>query len=177
MEICTEVSNRQAELRSGRDRRRAFAGTARARRGRSRGRVQRRTLRRNDTAARVHDRAGQAEVHSLRCRSSAVLRSLGRSARRRPRTWRAVPTGPPPPGALPRKLKRAGTAKRFACRSWTRSGHGTFLDSATEAGAGEAWDFNPHRDATNEYVRNHMDCTAAVARYRFPPLNDAFEAE
>ena len=53
-----------------------------------------------------------------------------------------------------------------------RSRH--FLNSATEAGAGEVWDFNPHRDATNEYVRNHMDW---AARYRFPPVNDAFEAE
>lgn len=52
-----------------------------------------------------------------------------------------------------------------------------FLNLATEAGAGEARDFNPYRDATTEYVRNHMDRTAAVARYRFPPLNDAFEAE
>ena len=56
-----------------------------------------------------------------------------------------------------------------------RSRH--FLNAVMEAGAGEAWDFNPHRDAANEYVRNHMDWTMAAARYRFPPLNGASEAE
>ena len=46
------------------------------------------------------------------------------------------------------------------------------LHAAMEAGAGEAWDYNPPRDASNEYVRNHMDWTVAAARYRFPPLED-----
>ncbi len=46
------------------------------------------------------------------------------------------------------------------------------LHAAMEAGAGEAWDYNPPRDATNEYVRNHMDWTVAAARYRFPPLRE-----
>ncbi|NQZ72075.1 MAG: hypothetical protein HRT60_03315, partial [Dinoroseobacter sp.] len=36
----------------------------------------------------------------------------------------------------------------------------------------EAWDYNPPRDATQEYVRNHMDWAAATARYRFPPLEE-----
>lgn len=31
------------------------------------------------------------------------------------------------------------------------------------------WDYNPPRDASNEYVRNHMDWTVAAARTRFPP--------
>ena len=44
------------------------------------------------------------------------------------------------------------------------------LHAAMEAGAGEAWDYNPPRDATQEYVRNHMDWTVAAERYRFPPL-------
>ncbi len=30
------------------------------------------------------------------------------------------------------------------------------------------WDYNPPRDATQEYVRNHMDWTVAAAKYRFP---------
>ncbi|MEM6637109.1 MAG: choline-sulfatase [Pseudomonadota bacterium] len=36
-------------------------------------------------------------------------------------------------------------------------------------GLGEAWDFNPPRDASQEYVRNHMDWEVAARRYRFPP--------
>ncbi|WP_353618773.1 choline-sulfatase [Tropicibacter sp. R16_0] len=45
------------------------------------------------------------------------------------------------------------------------------LHAAMEAGAGEAWDYNPPSDASQQYVRNHMDWTVAAARYRFPPLN------
>ncbi|WP_282605411.1 choline-sulfatase [Pelagibius sp. Alg239-R121] len=33
-----------------------------------------------------------------------------------------------------------------------------------------SWDFNPPRDAANEYVRNHMDWTVAAVKTRFPPL-------
>jgi choline-sulfatase len=40
-----------------------------------------------------------------------------------------------------------------------------------EAGAAARWDYNPPRDAANEYVRNHMDWTVAAAHYRFPPLD------
>jgi len=43
------------------------------------------------------------------------------------------------------------------------------LHAAMEAGASSAWDYNPPRDASDEYVRNHMDWTVAAARYRFPP--------
>ncbi len=46
------------------------------------------------------------------------------------------------------------------------------LHAAMEAGAGEAWDYNPPRDASQEYVRNHMDWTVAAARYRFSPLKE-----
>ena len=46
------------------------------------------------------------------------------------------------------------------------------LHAAMEAGAGEAWDYNPPRDATQEYVRNHMDWTVAANRYRFPPTKE-----
>ncbi|WP_317056677.1 choline-sulfatase [Roseovarius rhodophyticola] len=44
------------------------------------------------------------------------------------------------------------------------------LHAAMEAGASETWDYNPPRDASQEYVRNHMDWTVAASRYRFPPL-------
>lgn len=46
------------------------------------------------------------------------------------------------------------------------------LHAAMEAGASEPWDYNPPRDATQEYVRNHMDWTVAAARYRYPPTQD-----
>ncbi|MEM7295788.1 MAG: choline-sulfatase [Pseudomonadota bacterium] len=47
------------------------------------------------------------------------------------------------------------------------------LHAAMEAGAGEHWDYNPPRDASQEYVRNHMDWTIAAARYRYPPAGEA----
>ncbi len=34
---------------------------------------------------------------------------------------------------------------------------------------GVHWDYNPPRDASQEYVRNHMDWTVAAATNRFPP--------
>lgn len=46
------------------------------------------------------------------------------------------------------------------------------LHAAMEAGAGEAWDYNPPRDASAEYVRNNMDWTVAAQRYRYPPLKE-----
>jgi len=46
------------------------------------------------------------------------------------------------------------------------------LHAALEAGATEPWDYNPPRDASTEYVRNHMDWTVAAERYRFPPLKE-----
>ncbi|MES0862639.1 choline-sulfatase [Ruegeria sp. SCPT10] len=46
------------------------------------------------------------------------------------------------------------------------------LHAAMEAGACEAWDYNPPADASQQYVRNHMDWTFAASRYRFPPPQD-----
>lgn len=46
------------------------------------------------------------------------------------------------------------------------------LHAAMEAGASEAWDYNPPKDASQQYVRNHMDWTVAASRYRYPPLKD-----
>ena len=35
------------------------------------------------------------------------------------------------------------------------------------------WDYQPRRDASEEYVRNHMDWTVAAATTRFPPIDGA----
>lgn len=42
------------------------------------------------------------------------------------------------------------------------------LHAAMERGAGEPWDYDPPRDASREYVRNHMDWTVQAARSRVP---------
>ena len=47
------------------------------------------------------------------------------------------------------------------------------LHAAMEAGAGDHWDYNPPSDATQQYVRNHMDWTVAANHYRYPPVRDA----
>ena len=44
------------------------------------------------------------------------------------------------------------------------------VDKAMGHGAGQHWDYNPPRDASNEYVRNHIEWTEADKRQRFPPL-------
>ena len=49
------------------------------------------------------------------------------------------------------------------------------VHAAMEAGAIAHWDYNPPRDASQEYVRNHMDWTVAAAKTRFPPLEDGGE--
>ena len=46
------------------------------------------------------------------------------------------------------------------------------LHAAMEAGASEPWDYDPPSDASQQYVRNHMDWTVAASRYRFPPQKD-----
>ena len=44
------------------------------------------------------------------------------------------------------------------------------VHAAMETGKPTHWDYNPPRDASQEYVRNHMDWTVAAAKTRFPPL-------
>ena len=44
------------------------------------------------------------------------------------------------------------------------------IHAAMETGKLTSWDYNPPRDASQEYVRNHMDWTVAAAKTRFPPL-------
>jgi len=46
------------------------------------------------------------------------------------------------------------------------------LHAAMEAGPRTHWDYNPPHDASQDYVRNHMDWTVAATRYRFPPLTE-----
>ncbi|MEM7471714.1 MAG: choline-sulfatase [Pseudomonadota bacterium] len=43
------------------------------------------------------------------------------------------------------------------------------LHAAMEAGAGEHWDYNPPSDASQQYVRNHMDWAEADGHYRLDP--------
>ena len=49
------------------------------------------------------------------------------------------------------------------------------VHAAMEHGALTSWDYNPPRDASQEYVRNHMDWTVAAAKTRFPPVNNPEE--
>lgn len=44
------------------------------------------------------------------------------------------------------------------------------LHAAAEAGGTLSWDYNPVRDAANEYVRTHMDWAEAGPRSRYPRL-------
>ena len=43
------------------------------------------------------------------------------------------------------------------------------VHSAMEIGKLVSWDYQPPRDASQEYVRNHMDWTVAAEKTRFPP--------
>lgn len=47
------------------------------------------------------------------------------------------------------------------------------VHASMELGAVHQWDYNPPRDASQEYVRNHMDWTEAAASTRFPPLENS----
>ena len=47
------------------------------------------------------------------------------------------------------------------------------VHAAMENGLLTSWDYNPPRDASREYVRNHMDWTEAAAKTRYPPLAGA----
>ncbi|MCE2518045.1 MAG: choline-sulfatase, partial [Alphaproteobacteria bacterium] len=44
------------------------------------------------------------------------------------------------------------------------------VHKAMQEGLMTSWDYQPVRDASNEYVRNHMDWTVAAERTRFPPF-------
>lgn len=44
------------------------------------------------------------------------------------------------------------------------------MNASIKAGKFIAWDYQPKRDASQEYVRNHIDWTEAASKQRFPPL-------
>ena len=44
------------------------------------------------------------------------------------------------------------------------------IHAAMQAGLLTSWDYQPRRDAANEFVRNHMDWTVAAEKTRFPPF-------
>lgn len=46
------------------------------------------------------------------------------------------------------------------------------LHAAMASGSGQHWDYQPPSDASQQYVRNHMEWTAAAAKYRFPPIEE-----
>lgn len=46
------------------------------------------------------------------------------------------------------------------------------IEAMMEKRAPEHWDYNPPSDASQQYVRNHMDWTVTAARTRFPPLKE-----
>ncbi len=45
------------------------------------------------------------------------------------------------------------------------------VHAAMEAGLMTSWDYQPVRDASQEFVRNHMDWTVTAEKTRFPPFN------
>ncbi len=50
------------------------------------------------------------------------------------------------------------------------------LAQAMQTGSLDHWDYNPPSDASQQYVRNHMDWTVAAERYRYPPLQTPTES-
>lgn len=44
------------------------------------------------------------------------------------------------------------------------------IHAAMEAGTLTSWDYQPRREASQEFVRNHMDWTEAAEKMRFPPF-------
>lgn len=61
-------------------------------------------------------------------------------------------------GAALRETIMASQRSRFA------------LNAAMQAGASEDWDYDPPSDASQQYVRNHMDWTITAERFRFPKV-------
>ncbi len=51
------------------------------------------------------------------------------------------------------------------------------VHAAMQSGALVSWDYQPRRDASQEFVRNHMDWTLAAERLRYPPLNRVVKRE
>lgn len=49
------------------------------------------------------------------------------------------------------------------------------IHAAMEAGLMTSWDYQPKRDAAQEFVRNHMDWTEAAEKTRFPPFKETLK--
>ena len=47
------------------------------------------------------------------------------------------------------------------------------MTSALSLGTPAPWDFQPHRDASRAYIRNHMDLDDLEARARYPRVRPA----
>lgn len=47
------------------------------------------------------------------------------------------------------------------------------IHKSMEAGLMTSWDYQPVRDASQEFVRNHMDWTVAAEKTRFPPFQSS----
>ncbi|MBV8653917.1 MAG: choline-sulfatase, partial [Alphaproteobacteria bacterium] len=45
--------------------------------------------------------------------------------------------------------------------------------AALQEGAHRSWDFQPYRDASRDYVRNHLDLDDIEAAARFPRVSGA----
>jgi choline-sulfatase len=77
---------------------------------------------------------------------------------------------------------RAEVARRWdlagldlAVRASQRRRH--IVASALSVGKLSAWDYQPPRDASREYIRNHMDLDELEARARFPAAGRAGRQE
>ncbi|MCY3616338.1 MAG: choline-sulfatase [Acidimicrobiaceae bacterium] len=66
-----------------------------------------------------------------------------------------------------RRWDSAGIRERVLCSQRSRR----VLHAAATSGSPYSWDYNPARDASNEYVRNHMDWAEAGPRSRYPRLD------
>ena len=73
---------------------------------------------------------------------------------------------------LPLRLPKAGTWRSLRMTLLPKQKQRQAIYAAMQSGARADWDYNPPRNAAEEYVRNHMDWTEAAAKTRYPPLAD-----
>jgi choline-sulfatase len=97
---------------------------------------------------------GQVEIHQLRARSRAVVRSRGRSARadqprRRPGLRRHAGTG------LRAEAAGAGISTAFDAEVRESQARRWVVYDALRNGGYYPWDFQPLQKASERYMRNH----------------------
>ncbi len=73
-------------------------------------------------------------------------------------------------GAFSAEVKQRWNCKEIREKVIASQRQRRAVHAAMALGKPVAWDYNPPRDASQEYVRNHMDWTVAAAKTRFPPL-------